>query len=65
MVDGVLGGFLVGQHNGVILTLREIYELATSKSLMSWYARDEAAALRELTAVLGPLPEEWVDSLGE
>jgi len=38
--------------------------MATTDSLMSWYARDEVEALDQLTAVLGPLPDEWVDSLG-
>jgi len=57
-------GSLRRQRYGVRLTLRKIYEIATSGSLMSWYPHDEVAALRELTGVLGPLPQEWVHSLG-
>ena len=38
--------------------------MATSGSLVGWYARTEAAALRDLMALLGPLPEEWISSLG-
>ena len=47
-----------------MLTLQKIYEMATSDSLIDSYAIDELAALRNLTAVLGPLPEEWISSLG-
>jgi len=43
---------------------QKIYDLAMSTTLMSWFAFDEKAALDELTAALGPLPEEWVHSLG-
>jgi len=52
------------QDYGTRLTLRKIYELATSGPLMGWSAFNEMAALRQLAATLGPLPEEWVVSLG-
>jgi len=38
--------------------------MATSDPLVDWYAFNEAAVLRQLMAVLGPLPEEWISSLG-
>lgn len=41
-----------------------IYELATSTSLIG-YAYDDARALRELSILLGPLPQEWLGFLGE
>jgi len=41
-----------------------IYELATSNSLLG-EASDEASALHELANLLGPFPQEWIDSLGE
>ena len=37
--------------------------MATSSSLLG-DALDEASALRELALLLGPLPQEWIDSLG-
>ena len=43
---------------------KKIYELATSLPLIGWYPSDEAMALRKLTNILGPLPEEWIASLG-
>ena len=64
LVDGLSGRSPQGQHNGVRLTVRKFYNLATTNPLMSGYAHDEEAALSDLTAVLGPLPKEWVDSLG-
>ena len=42
----------------------QIYELATSSSLVDCYVSGEASALRELTTLLGPLPQEWINSLG-
>jgi len=42
-----------------------IYELATSSSLVDCYAPGEASVLCELMTLLGPLPQEWIDSLGE
>jgi len=33
-------------------------------SPINYFTRDEAAALNQLAAFLGPLPEEWVGSLG-
>ena len=41
----------------------KIYELATSRS-MTGLAQDEKEVLDELTTLLGPLPGEWIDSLG-
>jgi len=38
--------------------------MATSSSLVGGYAFTEVAVLRDLMAVLGPLPEEWISSLG-
>ena len=42
----------------------QIYELATSSSLVDCYVSGEASTLRELTTLLGPLPQEWINSLG-
>jgi len=56
--------FLRDQYYGTRLIFRKIYYIAMSRSLMSWFAFEEKAALDELTAALGPLPEEWVHSLG-
>ena len=41
----------------------KIYELATSGSVTG-LAQGEKEALDELTTLLGPLPREWIDSLG-
>jgi len=60
-------GCLVGlrdEQYGTMLTYRKLYELATSMPLISWGTLDGMEALHELTAILGPLPEEWVCSLG-
>jgi len=40
-----------------------IYELAARKS-MSGFAQNAEEALEELTTLLGPLPREWINSLG-
>ena len=47
-----------------MLMLRKIYELATSGPLMGWIPSDQSEALKQLTATLGSVPEEWVVSLG-
>ena len=41
----------------------KIYELATSRT-MTGFARNEGGALHEPTTLLGPLPSEWINSLG-
>lgn len=53
----------IDQRGVMSLTLKQIYELATSSSLVGG-VYDEAMALDELTTLLGPLPQEWIDSLG-
>jgi len=38
--------------------------MATSSSLVGGYAFKEATVLCDLMVVLGPLPDEWIGSLG-
>ena len=47
----------------IVLTFEKVYELATSRPLIG-YAREELKALNELTSLFGPIPQEWVGSLG-
>ena len=58
------GGSLRDQHCGIRLTFTKIFELTMPEPLVGWTIYDEVKALCKLRVVLGPLPEEWVVSLG-
>lgn len=65
LVGGMFGASRPNRYGIAALTFffKQIYELATSSSLLG-DAHDEASALHELMTLLGPLPQEWVGSLG-
>ena len=59
-------GCLVRLHKSALCyrpDVQKVYELATSRPLIG-YVREELKALNELTSLLGPIPQEWVGSLG-
>ena len=47
----------------VLTPFEKVFELATSHPLIG-YAHEELNALHELTSSPGPIPQEWVSSLG-